>query len=416
MNIRILTTINELISTLSYAMDVEQRGKQYHGWRTAVLVATLTDIMDLERRRELFYAALLHDIGGIGSDHFDLHQFREVSDEMPDEIIGHSDISARIVEKIPGLSSMRQPLKEHHEHWDGSGYPRGLKQAELTLEGQILGLADHLDVIFRGDEEFTRDSIITRIRNFSGRLFSPYLIDHATTTFSMIHPGQLINTLDLTLLPETFSICKDMVGAVVVPEEPAILDKALNIFAEVIDTKHSYTRGHSRRVAEYATCIARELGIGGEPLVTLRWAGLLHDIGKLCVPIDILDKTSSLSDQEYQTVKHHAYYSYELIKKITDLRPIALAAAAHHERLDGRGYPFGLNEAAIPFEAKILCVADAFDALTSGRPYQKPLTQEEISSIFERNIGKQFDGQIVNAGLPVLFGRLTGYASRILAM
>ncbi|ACM23581.1 Metal dependent phosphohydrolase [Thermotoga neapolitana DSM 4359] len=156
-----------------------------------------------------------------------------------------------------------------------------------------------------------------------------------------------------------------------------------------------YTKGHSEEVAYYAVEIGKMFNVDGEKLEKLYWAGLLHDIGKIYVPQVILNKTDKLNESEFDVVKIHPVKGYELVREIDGFEDVALWIRHHHERWDGKGYPDGLKGEEIEFEARILCVADSYQAMRSDRPYKKGKTVEESIQELLRNAGRQFDPVIV---------------------
>ena len=161
--------------------------------------------------------------------------------------------------------------------------------------------------------------------------------------------------------------------------------------ANTIDAKDEYTRGHSRRVAEYAVAIAAELGYDAAGCEDVRFIGLLHDIGKIGVPDSVLNKPGRLSDEEYQLMKDHTTIGGEILKDITMIGELDVGAKYHHERYDGKGYPDGLKGEDIPEIARIIAVADAYDAMTSNRIYRKHLPPDRVLMELKNGKGAQFD-------------------------
>ncbi len=164
-----------------------------------------------------------------------------------------------------------------------------------------------------------------------------------------------------------------------------------------IDAKDPYTRGHSERVARIAVCLAKELGCDPDQLETLYFAGLLHDIGKIGINDIVLRKEGKLTVEEYEHIKTHARIGYKIlvdIKQLDDVLPVVLH---HHEQWDGRGYPDGMRADEIPFLARIVGVADAFDAMSSDRPYRKGMADEKLDAILRDGAGKQWDASVVDA-------------------
>ncbi len=181
--------------------------------------------------------------------------------------------------------------------------------------------------------------------------------------------------------------------------------KALSIIyalAATVDAKDSYTYGHSRKVSEYAIAIAESMKLPLEKINSIRSAGLLHDIGKIGVPDSILNKNSSLSSDENELIKTHPKMGEEILKHVIDLTSCIPGILHHHERFDGAGYPAGLTGEKIPIEARILSVADAYDAMVSPRPYRKQLSLQEALDELKRCSGTQFDPDIVDAFVKVI--------------
>jgi len=161
--------------------------------------------------------------------------------------------------------------------------------------------------------------------------------------------------------------------------------------ASTIDAKDKYTNGHSVRVAEYSKMIAKQLNLSRQVQEDIYYMGLIHDIGKIGVPDEIINKTSRLTDEEYAIIKTHTTIGGEILEKMSEMPDIALGARYHHERFDGKGYPEGLKGELIPMVARIIGVADAYDAMTSNRSYRKALPQEVVRSEIVKGIGTQFD-------------------------
>ncbi|MCR5302409.1 MAG: response regulator [Lachnospiraceae bacterium] len=164
--------------------------------------------------------------------------------------------------------------------------------------------------------------------------------------------------------------------------------------SHTVDAKDHYTNGHSERVAAYAAEIGRRLGKSNEEQKKLYEIGLLHDIGKIGIPEEIINKTEKLTDEEFARIKEHTLIGCEILKGITDMPELSSGARSHHERYDGRGYPDGLARDAIPEIARIICVADCYDAMTSTRTYSTPKPKEVVRAELERCSGTQFDPDI----------------------
>ena len=173
----------------------------------------------------------------------------------------------------------------------------------------------------------------------------------------------------------------------------------IDSFSVCIDGKDSYTNGHSLRVAKYTKMLALKLGEDEETAARYYNIALLHDIGKIGIPDEILNKPGKLTESEYETVKEHAYRGYEILKKVKKQTFLAEGARHHHERFDGSGYPANLKGDKIPWVARIISVADAFDAMSSSRPYRKRLPMEKIVEEIKKCSGSQFDPKVAEAFL-----------------
>jgi putative nucleotidyltransferase with HDIG domain len=172
--------------------------------------------------------------------------------------------------------------------------------------------------------------------------------------------------------------------------------------AETIDAKDPSTRGHSDWVSKYAMMIGRALEYDEERLEVLKYSGYLHDIGKIGIPDGVLGKEEQLSTDEWRLMKKHPIVSSKILEPVQLPNVIKEAVRHHHERFDGKGYPYGLSGDAIPIESRILAVADSFEAMTSDRPYRKALSDEQAVGELKRCTGSQFDPKVVEAFLNAL--------------
>ncbi len=167
--------------------------------------------------------------------------------------------------------------------------------------------------------------------------------------------------------------------------------QAVMALAGAIDAKDTYTNGHSSRVADYSRTIAELAGFTHEAQEELYMIGLLHDVGKIGIPNAIINKTSRLTDEEYEIIKSHPVLGEKILKRIPEFPKLLMGARYHHERYDGKGYPDGLIGKDIPVEARIIAVADAYDAMSSRRSYRGVLPQAQIRAEIEEGKGTQFD-------------------------
>lgn len=178
--------------------------------------------------------------------------------------------------------------------------------------------------------------------------------------------------------------------------------QTVTALSDAVDAKDRYTSGHSKRVAEYSCMIAKRMGKSKKEQEEIYRAGLLHDVGKIRIPEEIINKAGKLTDEEYNIIKIHSITGYHILRGISEESFISIAAKYHHERYDGRGYPNGLEGDKIPEVARILGVADAYDAMASNRSYRNALPQDVIRDEIEKCRGTQFDPHIADIMLQLI--------------
>lgn len=275
------------------------------------------------------------------------------------------------------------------EHWNGNGRPHGLQGIAIPIEARIALLAQVADVFHHVGGP---DRALQEIQRRAGTWFDPELVAAFTT---LAQRSDLWQPLTLPNLEEYVRQLEPETHAIFIDEDR--LDTIANALAQVVDAKSSFTSGHSRRVASYTDAVARYRGLGPTKRRWLKRAALLHDVGKLGVSNGILDKPGQLTEREWGAVRHHARLSEEIIGRIAPLADIASVAGAHHERLDGKGYPRGLSADAIPLETRIITIADIFDALTAVRPYRDAMPIEQALAVMAGMRGTALDEECLTA-------------------
>jgi response regulator RpfG family c-di-GMP phosphodiesterase len=257
-------------------------------------------------------------------------------------------------------------------------------------------------------------TIVKHRKIFSKKLFLPFLMftlaPMVTSILHLVfHSFSLVSTtiVAMTVLLYCFSI----IDANEVTENAKkkelrtiklMLSQTASALAEAIDAKDPYTSGHSKRVAEYSAEIAAECGMSEEECSKIYMIGLLHDVGKIGIPGTIINKPGKLTDEEYQTIKTHPTIGREILSEISSLPDLADGASYHHERYDGKGYPNGLKGEDIPESARIVAVADSFDAMTSERSYRKGLPKEVVREELIKGMGTQFDEKYASAMIKIM--------------
>jgi HD-GYP domain-containing protein (c-di-GMP phosphodiesterase class II) len=178
--------------------------------------------------------------------------------------------------------------------------------------------------------------------------------------------------------------------------------ETVKALSEALDAKDKYTAGHSYRVMEYSVCIAQNMKLAEEDIQRLKKSALLHDLGKIGIPDVILHKKSMLSDEELAVIRVHSEIGANILKSVGSFKDLVPSVFHHHERFDGKGYPHGIQGEDIPLNARIIAIADSFDAVTSDRPYRKAFPRETVLAELEQNKGVQFDPHITNIFIEIL--------------
>jgi putative nucleotidyltransferase with HDIG domain len=194
----------------------------------------------------------------------------------------------------------------------------------------------------------------------------------------------------------------DEANAVLQQSNQRITMQAMYTLAKTIDAKDRYTNGHSMRVAKYSEMLAGRMGLSEDEVSEIRQMAMLHDIGKIGVPDEIINKKSTLSEDEYDVIKGHPLTGFNILAEMPEMNNIGTGARWHHERYDGTGYPDGLKGEEIPVSARIICVADAYDAMTSNRSYRKYIPQKIVKQELENGRGSQFDPKIADIMLEIM--------------
>lgn len=234
-----------------------------------------------------------------------------------------------------------------------------------------------------------------------------YKHDHITGLLLMVVPMFLLRVSQKQYIDRTRGVVTELREKNQIlkknSEEITDLNEGLLVtLSEIIDLRDPYVLGHSKQVSEYASHIAKLMGLNEKQTDLIRKAGLLHDIGKLGIPMEILSKPGKLTEDEYESVKAHVTLGGELVKNSPSLRPLAQVIRHHHERYDGEGYPDKISGSQISVEARIVAVADAIEAMTSDRPYHRALKLEKVKEELLQCSGQQFDPLVIDAAVKLL--------------
>lgn len=391
---------DDIVRALSLALDMDQGHKLFHAWRVGYLARLLADRLTLPEASVIFHAGLLHDIGGMGLNDHVVHA--AAAGFVDPQARNHSAEGARILRPLAAFGGLASLVADHHERFDGRGFPDGKSGDEIAPGSYVIALADEAELILRSTQPSDqRPRLEGAISKGSGKAW-PHAIADAALELLAAEPGIISTLMSEPALREAIESQKGSAVHLGDVDPIVCMSQLLWVFARAIDVKHRHTMGHSVRVTLLAHCIACALGEEGVNDWDVVWAGLLHDVGKVGVPRQLLDKSGELTEAERLVVQKHASDSMVIISSIRDLARLAYPAAAHHEFYDGNGYPLGLAGEEIPLIGRILAFADAYDAMRSTRAYRQAMTHVQAIERIRTRLGTQFDPHLGEIALPVL--------------
>lgn len=302
----------------------------------------------------------------------------------------HCVLGERNVSELPFMEHAKNVVLYHHENYSGTG-PFGKGGDEIPLYSALIHLGDHLDTRFD----------FGNVDGDKYRLVADYVKKKAGILYRREHAEAFLDIFDEVLLSR---LAGENVGVLLDESLPTLfldytppqLVSFSGIFARIVDYKSAFTRRHSSGVAKKAAVMGRFYGYDEETVAKLFLAGALHDIGKLTVPADILNKPSGLTPEEYQRVQRHAKASYDILSRIRGFEQIAPWGALHHERLNGSGYPFGRTAQELAAQERMMAVIDVYQALREERPYKSMMSHEKVMEMLYPMADKNLlDGDIV---------------------
>ncbi|MDO9192787.1 MAG: HD-GYP domain-containing protein [Undibacterium sp.] len=430
-------TLSELIGALSHALDITEGQPEGHCIRCCWIGMHIGLEIDLPEDQlwDLYYTLLLKDLGCssnaaricelyLTDDLNFKRDFKTVGDSLPKVlhfVLKHTGLKAGLAERFKHvLTILRDGSEIAHEliatrcqrgaeiarllrfseevalgiysldeHYNGQGKPDGLDGDSIPVFARIALLAQVIDVFHTADGA---QAALNEVKLRSGRWFDPRLVQAfervaQDKTFWNTLTADDINLAVLTLEPSGHEVLLD----------DDYFDDIAAAFGQVVDSKSPYTSGHSARVAFYTDMIAEALGLSPERRRWIKRGALLHDVGKLGVSNSVLDKPGKLDDSEWEAVKLHATYTETILSRIRAFSELARVSAAHHERLDGAGYPRGLKGNEISLETRIITTADIFDAITAERPYRGAIPVPRSLEIMAETVGTAIDADCFNA-------------------
>jgi len=361
-------SIFDFVSSLSEAIDLVAPEINNHHKKVAYVSYNIAKEMNLsdEEKRDIVLASILHDIGAFTGEERMRIKLALFDDDSCDQ---HAIMGYHLLRNFEPLANAATMIKYHHEHFDKA-------TDDIPIGSYILHLADRLSVLFDDQQE-----ILEQI---------PRIMADIAQWQHVFHPETLV-ALRQVVKKEYFWIeaCSFPINSVL-PDRMRFLKKILDLdtlrdfaklIAQIIDFRSRFTSTHSAGVAAVASELTAICEFSERECRLMEIAGFLHDLGKLAIPDDVLEKNGAFNHQEFNTMRKHTYYTYVVLSKIKGFEQAAMWAAYHHERLDGNGYPFHIKGKDFSKLARIMSVADIVTAITEDRPYRLGMSSEKAIKI-----------------------------------
>ena len=431
------TTLAQILGSFSYALDLTEGQPAGHSVRSCWIGSRIGTELGLSERdrHHLYYAILLKDLGcsSNAARICELYQaddrafkqgYKTVGTSLAatlyfifsrtatkaswghraaaignilrngdkiaqDLIVTRCTRGSEIARSLRFPEAVCEGIYSLDEHWDGSGRPGRLSGEDIPLFSRIALLSQIADVFHT---HAGPQAALDELERRAGVWLDPGLVKvalrmGADTAFWAELSSPILQAKVAAFAPPASQIAVD----------DDYLDDIARAFGSVIDAKSPFTSGHSARVADYAGRLAKEMGMLPARRRWLHRAALLHDVGKLGVSNAILDKPAGLRPEEWVAMRDHAGQTEAILSRIDALADLASVASAHHERIDGTGYPLGLKDHQISRETRIITVSDYYDALTADRPYRPAMSKPEAIEVMRKDVGSALDDDCFQA-------------------
>ncbi len=367
-------SLYELLKSISGAQDLVSPLLSNHHQQVAYLSYRLACGMNLpfQEQIDIFIAGLVHDIGALSKN-----ERLEIIEEETANSNHHAFLGAKLLGSFNPLQRPAGIIKYHHLPWD-YGKGRQFKTETVPYGSHVVHLADRVCAMLKMDHSILSQIpwMLEKIQSESGQSFEPGIVQtlsglcrYEYIWFDLISdsPIEKINT-DLFHIIEL--------------EMNDIVDLS-RVFSQIIDFRSNFTARHSAGVAVTAEKLSELAGFSVTERQMMLVAGYLHDLGKLSIDNRLLEKPFKLDQDEYNLIRSHSYYTYQLLNNIPQFKQISEWASFHHERLDGKGYPFHRNESNLSYGARIMAIADVFTAITENRPYREGMNDKQAIHVLE---------------------------------
>lgn len=379
----------DLVTSLSDVTDLVNSSLDSHHKKVAYIAYCLGQEMGLAKKEccDLLMAGMLHDIGALSlQEKMSALNFEAAAPHR------HAEAGGFLIKPFPPLAGIGEIISYHHVPWK-NGKGKTYKGRTVPFSAHILHLADRVAVLLKRPRDIINQSraVTRKIETKAGELFMP----EAVKAFLSLSKKSYF-WLDLSSRSLS-ALLRRKVRVKTVDLDIDGIASLAQVFSRVIDFRSPFTATHSSGVATIAETMARSIGYSDLECGMMKVAGYFHDLGKLAIPTEILEKTAPLTKHEANIVRSHPFYTYRALEHIEDFNTIIRWGAFHHETPDGRGYPFNIGKDELPLGSRIIAVADVFTAITEHRPYRKGMDADQAKSVL-RNMAanNQLDSKITN--------------------
>lgn len=379
----------DIILSFSNAMDLIHPSVTQHQQRVSYIASSIAKEIGLsvEEQNDIIFAGAMHDMGLLT-----LKDRMGVLEFDAEDTYRHAEIGYRALKRLEQFSKIAVLIRYHHTKWD-NGKGSEIKGENVPIGSHILHLSDRIEISIDRKQEILGQvkKIRSRIEERSGQMFMPELVNAFIEISKREYFWFDVTSQDIGLILPTVSL---MPGFLLGVEG---LIAITDVFKRIVDFRSRFTSTHSSVVAATSETLARLMGFTQRECNMMRIAGNLHDLGKLAVPSEILEKPAGLTEEEFDIIKSHTYHTYRILEKIRGLETINEWAAFHHERMDGRGYPFHHKGEDMSLGSRIMAVADVFTAITEDRPYRKGMASDRAMRVIEQMAEDEaLDSQVVS--------------------
>ena len=379
-------SLYNVMNSLSMTINLISTVAKDHHETVTYLAYKISDNLNINKanKQKLIFSSLIHDIGILYIEEDVDHKLHSYEEDIKHAVLGY-----HLIEKNFPVDDIPKIIKFHHHRWND------LPDEKLYMLSNILNLADELSYQISKYEKnilYYKDEIVDELKKRKDRYHNE--VWEAFINLSKIESFWLDAKLkDLKSINSKY-IKDHRLDYLIDIDDFLMISK---IFSYLIDFRNPFTATHSAVISRISTSLARNYNFTTDELKQTRIAGYLHDIGKLSLPLSILNKNDKLDEREWALMRGHTYRTYKVLESIEEFPKIKKWASYHHEKLDGSGYPFHLNESELDIGSKIMVVADIYTALTEDRPYRNAFKNKKIIKILNDNIkNNKIDQEITN--------------------